>query len=268
MTQLTETQITDNYKTLRKIINDTFSGLRLDKLNHMYDDLEDRMVVAPASSVEHYHNSKVGGYVEHILHVIKFSQQIKKVWEQAGATIDFTDEELIFAAMHHDLGKVGDELGNEFYTPNESEWHIKNQGKIYNVNPEIEHMDVTDRSFFLLQEYGIKYSKQEFYGIRLADGMYVKANEAYLKTSIPTSMLRTHLPIIIHQADMMATYYERDMWKTGNKKETEKVQMSVNKIKGAVDKQVDKNNEVKEKFNTKTTDAKDIFNELFGEAKK
>ena len=50
-----------------------------------------------------------------------------------GATINFTDEELIFAAMHHDLGKVGDELGNEFYTPNESEWHIKNQGKIYNV---------------------------------------------------------------------------------------------------------------------------------------
>jgi hypothetical protein len=98
--------------------------------------------------------------------------------------------------------------------------------------------------------------------------MYVDYNKPYLMTSIPTSMLRTHLPIIIHQADMMATYYERDMWKTGNKKETEKVQMSVNKIKGAVDKQVDKNNEVKEKFNTKTTDAKDIFNELFGEAKK
>ena len=259
---LTEQQITDNYKELRKIINDTFSDLRLDKLNHMYDDLEDRMVVAPASSVEHYHNSKVGGYVEHILHVVKFAQQIKKLWEDAGATIDFTDEELIFSALHHDLGKVGDEEGNEFYTPNESEWHIKNQGRIYNVNPDIEHMDVTDRSFFLLQEYGIKYSKQEFYGIRLADGMYVDYNKPYLMTSIPTSMLRTHLPIIIHQADMMATYYERDMWKTGNKKEAKKVEQSVNKIKKAVD------NEVKEKFNTKSSDAKDIFNELFGEAKK
>ena len=259
---LTEQQITDNYKDLRTIINNTFSGDRLEKLNKMYDDFEDRMVVAPASSVEHYHNSKVGGYVEHILHVIKFSQQIKEVWKNAGATIDFTDEELVFAAMHHDLGKVGDELGNEFYTPNESEWHIKNQGKIYNVNPEIEHMDVTDRSFFLLQEYGIKYSKQEFYGIRLADGMYVDYNKPYLMTSIPTSMLRTHLPIIIHQADMMATYYERDMWKTGNKKEAKKVEQSVNKIKKAVD------NEVKEKFNTKSSDAKDIFNELFGEAKK
>ena len=194
--------------------------------------------------------------------MIKFSQQIKQVWENAGATIDFTDEELVFAALHHDLGKCGDELGNEFYTPNESEWHIKNQGKIYNVNADIEHMDVTDRSFFLLQHYGIKYSTREFYGIRLADGMYVKANEAYLKTSMPNMMLRTHLPVIVHQGDMMATYYERDMWKTGNKKEAKKVEQSVNKIKKAVD------NEVKEKFNTKSSDAKDIFNELFGEAKK
>jgi len=180
--------------------------------------------------------------------------------ENAGATIDFTDEELVFAAMHHDLGKCGDELGNEFYTPNESEWHIKNQGKIYNVNADLEHMDVTDRSFFLLQQYGIKYSTREFYGIRLADGMYVKANEAYLKTSMPNMMLRTHIPIIVHQADMMATYLERDMWKNGNKKEAKKVEKSVNKIKDAVD------TEVKEKF-TKSTDPKDIFNELFGEKK-
>ena len=262
MKELTPEQIQENWNQLRQLINDTFKGERLDKLNHMYDYFEARMCVAPASGKEHYHNAHVGGYVEHVLHVIDCAVKLKKLWEDSGATINFSDEELIFAAMHHDLGKVGDELGNEFYTPNESEWHIKNQGKIYNVNPDIEHMDVTDRSFFLLQHYGIKYSTREFYGIRLADGMYVKANEAYLKTSMPNMMLRTHLPVIVHQGDMMATYYERDMWKNGNKKEAEKVEQSVNKIKKAVD------NEVKEKFNTKSTDAKDIFNELFGEPKK
>ena len=262
MKQLNEQQIQDNWLELRGIINNTFSGERLEKLNKMYDYFEDRMVVAPASGRAHFHNAMVGGYVEHILHIVKFSQELRDIWEKNGATINFTNEELVFAALHHDLGKCGDELGNEFYTPNESEWHIKNQGKIYNVNPDLEHMDVTDRSFFLLQQYGIKYSTREFYGIRLADGMYVKANEAYLKTSMPNMMLRTHLPVIVHQGDMMATYYERDMWKNGNKKEAEKVEQSVNKIKKAVD------NEVKEKFNTKSTDAKDIFNELFGEPKK
>ena len=50
------------------------------------------------------------------------------------------------------------------------------------------------------------------------------------------------------------------MWRNGNKKDAKKVEKSVNKIKKAVD------NEVKEKF-TKSTDPKDIFNELFGEKK-
>ena len=80
--------------------------------------------------------------------------------------------------------------------------------------------------------------------------------------------MKSNIAYILHQADMMATYTEKDEWFRQDKKESAKVQISVNKIKGAVDKQVDKNNEVKEKFNTKSTDAKDIFNELFGEPKK
>ena len=60
---------------------------------------------------------------------------------------------------------------------------------------------------------------------------------------------------------MMATHIESNQWERGDKVESEKVQKSVTNIKKAVD------SEVKEKFNTKSTDAKDIFNELFGEKK-
>ena len=48
MKQLAEQQIIDNWKELRGIINDTFSGERLEKLNQMYDYLGDRMCMAPA----------------------------------------------------------------------------------------------------------------------------------------------------------------------------------------------------------------------------
>jgi len=101
----------------------------------MYDYFEDRMCLAPASGKEHYHNAMVGGYVEHVLHVTKFAVTLKELWEHNGAIIDFTDEELIFATLHHDLGKVGD-LEHDYYIPNESEWHRKNQGKIYTHNPQ------------------------------------------------------------------------------------------------------------------------------------
>ena len=70
MKQLTEQQIIDNWKELRGIINDTFSGDRLEKLNKMYDFFEDRMCMAPASGKAHFHNAMVGGYVEHILSLI------------------------------------------------------------------------------------------------------------------------------------------------------------------------------------------------------
>ena len=115
MKQLTEKQITSNWTDLRTIINNTFTGDRLEKLNKMYDDLEDRMVVAPASGKAAFHNAMVGGYVEHILHVVNMSQQIRDTWESNGATINFTNEELVFAALHHDLGKVGDLEGNDYY---------------------------------------------------------------------------------------------------------------------------------------------------------
>ena len=62
----------------------------------------------------------IGGYVEHVLHVTDCALKIKKLWESDGAKIDFTDEEMIFSALHHDLGKVGD-LEHDYYIPCESE---------------------------------------------------------------------------------------------------------------------------------------------------
>ena len=44
----------------------------------------------------------------------------------------YTKEELLFAAMHHDLGKVGfPGEGNEVYQVETSDWHRKNQNKMY-----------------------------------------------------------------------------------------------------------------------------------------
>ena len=103
MKELTPEQIQDNWSKLRSIITDNFSGERLERMNEMYDYFEERMCLAPASGKEHFHNAHPGGYVEHILHITDFAQQLYDVWEKNGATVNnFTKEELIFAALHHD----------------------------------------------------------------------------------------------------------------------------------------------------------------------
>ena len=256
MKQLTEKQILGNWTKLRDIITSTFEGDRLENLNKMYDHFEDRMCMAPASGKEHFHYAHVGGYIEHVLHIIDYSKQLKGVWEGNGATINFTDEELIFAAMHHDLGKVGD-LEHDYYVPNESEWHRKNQGAIYTHNKELQHMTVTDRAIFLLGHFKVPMSECEYIGLRLTDGMYEEANKAYYVAYQPERQLRSNIAYILHQADMMATHIEYDEWKRSEEQEDVKVQGRVDNIKKAVTMK-----ETSEQLNKKS---KDLFDELFGD---
>ena len=252
MKQLTEQQILDNWNKLMKLIEDTFEGERKEKLLEMYKHFEDRMVTAPASGKAAYHNAMVGGYVEHVLHVTDCALKIKNLWESERAMINFTDEELIFAAMHHDLGKVGD-LDNDYYIPQDSEWHRKNKGEIFKHNPALQYMTVTDRAIFILNHFGIKMPQWEYIGLRLTDGMYEEANKSYYMSYNPDWSLKSNIAYILHQADMMATHIEFDEWQ----REDEEVS---NKFKKAVT--TEEKSKPSEKLSEKSAD---LFDELFGD---
>ena len=245
--QLTPEEIQHNWGNLRQLIDATFSGERLERLNEMYDFFEERMCLAPASGREHFHNAHPGGYVEHVLHITQFSYQIYKLWKQNGATIDnFTVEELLFAALHHDLGKVGNLVGDN-YIENDSDWHRKNQGLIYKHNPKIDYMTITDRACWILQHFGVKMTETEFIGMRLADGLYEEANKSYYMNWSKDNQLSTNLAYILHQADMMASKIEYDQWARGDH-----------------DLKVDKVKEEKKKTEQSKA-ANQAFKELFGE---
>ena len=215
MKELTPEQIQHNWNNLRQLIDAEFTGERLEKLNEMYDYFEERMMFAPASGKEHFHNCHAGGYVEHVMHVTMSALQIKQLWEKNGATINFTDEELVFAALHHYLGKGGD-LAEDYYTPNDSDWHRKNQGLVYKHNGNLQYMSVTDRALFLLQHFGVSMSENEYIGLMLTDGLYEEANKSYYIGYSPDRALKTNIAYILHQADMMATHIEFDQWKRGD----------------------------------------------------
>ena len=80
MKELSTEQIQKNWEQLRNLITNTFEGERLEKLNKMYDHFEDRMCIAPASGKEQYHYAHVGGYVEHVLHVVDCALKITNLW--------------------------------------------------------------------------------------------------------------------------------------------------------------------------------------------
>ena len=237
-------QIEENWNSLIKLIEDNFTGERKENLLKMYNHLKDRMMFAPASSKEHFHNAFPGGYVDHVLNITRAVKSVYQTWKDHGAHINFTEEEMIFATLHHDLGKVGDDE-TDYYIPNDSEWHRKNQGKIYTPNPNLQFMNISDRSLWLLQKFDVKLNQTEYIGLKLADGMYEEGNKQYYMSFTPDFELQTNLPHIIHQADMLASKTERDNWKYGDKK--------------VVNTKVPKDKQEQSKVNN----LKDKFDELF-----
>lgn len=207
----TAEQLQSNYQKFLGYIDQYISGDRKAKLMKFYEDHAERIMLMPAASVDHHHGAFPGGYVDHVMRVMDFALMLKNLWASSGAYINYTDEELIFAAMNHDLGKIGTEEAEQ-YQPNDSEWHRKNQGKLYKHNPENPFMTVPDRSLFLLQARGIQVSFNEYLGIKLHDGLYEDANKPYYISHAKESKLRTNLPIVLHHADHMAARIEYEMW--------------------------------------------------------
>ena len=98
-----------NYDKFIEALSKVFSGERLEKLKFMYsqEELGTELVLAPASGKEHYHSAYVGGYLDHVMNVARNAYKMKKLYEEGGIKVDFTDEELFFAAFHLDLCILG-----------------------------------------------------------------------------------------------------------------------------------------------------------------
>jgi len=210
MKQKTEAELKANYDKFISIIKKYFKGERLEKLLHMYseEELGISLTLSPASGSKHYHNAYIGGYIDHIFNVTKNALKMKELFVSQGGTIDFTDEELVFSCLHHDLGKLGI-AGELHYIPNDNDWQIKNNGTLFKRNDKISYMTLTDRTFYTLNHYGIQYNEKEYFAIKLTDGMYDEDNEKYLKGHDINKQLRYTLQFIMHWADHMSTIIER-----------------------------------------------------------
>lgn len=205
---LSAEHIQQSLESFYKLINAYVSEPRRTQLLNLYKEFEEILVTAPASSKASFHNSFPGGYLDHVVRVTKCAIHQAKLWKEMGAdTETFTDEELVFSALNHDLGKLGLN-GKPRYIPNDSEWHIKNQGANYKPNVELPFLPVQENSLFILQQAGIQLTLNEYIAIKIHDGLYDEANKAFLISGQNESKLRSCLPLILHQADLMASRIE------------------------------------------------------------
>ena len=205
-------KIQSNWDRYINEIKTNISKERTDVLIPFLEKYKERLMMMPAAARNWHHSAFAGGYVDHVLRVYDCSNHLFRIWRTMGGDIStYTVEEMHFAALFHDLGKMGQQEG-EYYQPNDSQWHIEKLGQIYKFNTDIPAMKIPERSLFLLQEMGVKVTQNEFITIKIHDGLYDDSNKFYFMSGQKETRLRTHLPLLMHQADHMAAQIEFELW--------------------------------------------------------
>ena len=206
--KLSAEQIQENWTQFIHNIDSYISSPRKEQLIKFYETYAERIMLMPAAHKKEYHSAFPGGYVDHVNRVVNAALEMSYIWDKFGCDMTtFTTEELVFSAINHDLGKMGDD-DHEAYIPQTDKWRKDKLGEDYTFNKKLAFASVPDRGLFLLQEHGISYTFNEMVGIQTHDGLYDSANDKYLKGWMPEQKPRTSLPFILHQADMLAARIE------------------------------------------------------------
>jgi hypothetical protein len=132
--------------------NETYNILPENLLEFLGEDLYS----APASNMESMYNSFPGGLIDYILSVTKYGINLNDILPES-QRVD--KKSLIKVCFLHQLGKV------KLYKFCESEWHRKNQGKMYDFNEELVSMKVGERSAYYSLRYGVELSDEEYQSI-------------------------------------------------------------------------------------------------------
>lgn len=165
-----------------------------------------RLFTVPASPSVDYaaaHNCMPLGLAEHSLRVYKY---FRKLVVEHKDLLDHpvTQDDIIIAALFHDIGKMGDDK-NPYYADQDSDWH-RDRGMFYKMNPDIDYMRVQHRSLYLLQRYGFNVPIHVFKAVMLHDGMHDESNKYY-------SMKEGMFAVLLNQADIFAAVYEQRRYK-------------------------------------------------------
>ena len=208
-------QIIKNWARFLDIIENQLSPDRAEILLDFYLKNQERISMAPSSEKDWKNSAFPGGYIDHVLRTYDIALEANKLWITSGAHCTFSSNELIFVALHHDLGKLGTET-EDYYIPNDSDWHVKNMGMIYKFNDKVPAMKLSERGLFLLQSLGINLTYEEYMAIKLYDGLYDNSNGFYFYSGQKETKLKSYLPFLLHHSVVQASQIEFQKWISGN----------------------------------------------------
>lgn len=136
--------------------------------NELMAFLGESFIKAPASTMESLHNAFEGGLIDHLLRVAQYAIKFNNALPD-DEKVDQTS--LLKVCLLHQIGKA------KLYTPCLSEWHRKNQGKMYEFNEDMISMRISQRSVHYALSNGVKLTEEEVAAIYMFDAVDDKMAE-------------------------------------------------------------------------------------------
>tara|TARA_R100000808_G_C2155265_1_gene167291 strand:+ start:10854 stop:11432 length:579 start_codon:yes stop_codon:yes gene_type:complete len=163
-------QIEKNWNQFEKLCK----RLSDDGLNLLLEGLGQRLVACPASPRNDQYGCYPGGVIEHALEVTALMRSLAKTYD-----LKIPVASILKVGLLHEIGKVGD-LELDYFVEQDSDWHRDKLGQYYKYNEELNKMSVSHRTLFLLQQFGVKLTKDEWLAIQLASGSHFEENRFYV----------------------------------------------------------------------------------------
>lgn len=110
---------------------------------------------APAATHVHYGGAFDGGLVEVALQTLKFAAKLNVAYEA-----NIPADSLVICSLFSLLGAHGTDQASYFLW-NESEWHRKNQGAFYTINPKLANYSIPNLSLWRLNQLGFHLTPEE-----------------------------------------------------------------------------------------------------------
>ena len=122
--------------------------------------LGDDLYVSPASTSLDMYGAYPGGLLEHILIASKYAVKVNGLLPEK---LQQDVSSILKCTILSQIGKVF------LFKPNESEWHRKNLGKMYEFNDQLVSMRVGERSAYYCSIHWVTLTEEEYQTIVNSD---------------------------------------------------------------------------------------------------
>ena len=184
-------------ETLWEKYSNLLKRLENQNVDNLINTMDQRILMSSFSQREKEPFCGIGGNVEYALELAKKASALNKA-----LNYDLNKASIIKCSLLSILGRVGTLTRNR-YIDTTSEWHKEKLGQYYDWNEDCPKYQINDMTLFILQNYNVHLSWDEWNAISLIKDMTSEDNKFY-------NMHKSRLALVLQLAHETVMKDEKD----------------------------------------------------------